>query len=388
MKKKRILFFDHTAKLSGGERSLLLILKKLNIDKFEPILALPQEGPLLSEAKDIGIETEIVPVNRRIRGQQRKKIGFIFLVYAFFALVPSVFKLLRLVRKNNIDIIYTNSQKAHLIGLLLGFVSRTPVIWHFRDILNQGYIRKIVKFLGITFTTQIIAISRAVAHQFEIAGRASDKVKVIYNAIDWSDFEDGIKNSKTDLRLEFGLPKDAHIVATVGQIARWKGQEYIIFSGKRLIRKFDNLYFFIVGKPLFKESEYQKSLHNMVKENGLEDKVFFTGYRWDIPGVMNDIDILLHTPTEAEPFGRVLIEAMVAGTPVIGFRTGAMQEIIRGETGFLVTPGSVDEIVDTVSLVIENRDIYKSAVKRAREMVKNRFDYQTMMRKIENIICE
>ncbi|TES89993.1 MAG: glycosyltransferase family 1 protein [Candidatus Cloacimonadota bacterium] len=387
MRKKRILFFDHTSKMSGGERSLLLILEKINRKKFEPFLITPEPGPLSKEARTKGVETEYIVIPEMILERKRTKTGILFLLLSFITSFPGILQLVSFIKRKKIDLIYTNSQKAHLIGLLAGLFSHIPVVWHFRDILNEGYIKKTVKFLGIQFTKNIISISRAVAAQFKIAERINRKVKVVYNAIDVLGFEEKRKNSKTNLRKEYGLPQNSKIIACVGQIARWKGQEYLIYVARKLVKRLDNLYFFIIGKTLFKESDYNEKLLSLVREFGLEKRVFFTGFRWDIPGIMYDIDILLHTPCEPEPFGRVLIEAMVAGTPIVAFDNGATGEILRSNAGQLVPPFDIGGLEYALTKLLDDRAFYKKVVHRAKDDVRERFDSHILIERIEEILA-
>ena len=383
MKKKRILFFDHTSQLSGGERSLLLILKGINKEKFKPILVTPEQGSFPQKAALIGIETGRISIPKMVLERKRKKIGVLFLIFSFFMSLSSVFRLLFFIKKKRIDIIYTNSQKAHLIGLFAGLLAGVPVIWHFRDILNNGTTKQIVRVLGVLFTKNIIAISRVVAEQF---GMCDKKVRLVYNAIDVSDFERRKRDVKTDLREEYGLPRDSKIVASVGQIAEWKGLKYLVYSAKELVKVFDNLYFFIVGKPFFKEIGYSVGIQNLVKLLSLQKRLFFTGFRKDVPGIMDDIDILLHTPIEPEPFGRVIIEAMAAGTVVVAFDNGAIGEILSDGTGLLVSPFDIEGLTQGISTLLKDRALYKKIAEKSVDYVRARFDSPLLISRIEKIL--
>jgi glycosyltransferase involved in cell wall biosynthesis len=291
------------------------------------------------------------------------------------------------VRKNRIDAIYTNSQKAHLIGIGVGLITGIPVFWHFRDILHEHLLRCLMRYGGLFFAEHIIAISMAVASQFKICGRAHRKVTVVYNALDIDDFEKQSSDVSIDLRKEFGLPLDAKIVASVGQIAEWKGQENLLRAAKELVSRYGNLYFFIVGKPLFKEQTYHTHLQKLVHELGLDEKVYFTGFREDIPAIMREIDILVHTPVDPEPFGRVLIEAMVCSTPVVAFDIGAVREIVSGNAGVRIPTGDVGGLVRGVALLLEDEVRRKEMVKTARNSVKIRFDYPVLIEKIELLLA-
>lgn len=386
MKKKRILFFDHVAQLSGGERSLLLILKKLNKELFEPVLVTPKEGPLTEAVSEIGIETEIVPFPKVVLERKRKETGITSLVVSLIFIIPGLLHLISIIKRKKIHLIYTNSQKAHLIGLLAGLFLRVPVIWHFRDILHKGAVRRIVRFFVFYFVTHVIAISHAVSEQFNFLDRKSKKVSVFYNAIDMEDFFRKAKESKVDLRRENSIPDDSILVAAVGQIAKWKGQEYLIYVAKELVKKYKNVYFFIIGKPLFLENEYNKKLVNLVSKYNIEGRVFLTGFRTDIEGVMNDIDILLHTPIEPEPFGRVLIEAMAGRALVVSFDIGAIREVVSEEIGFLIKPFDRKKLLSVVSSLIEDGKLRKKLGMKSRSYVEKRFGSKVLINEVVKIL--
>jgi glycosyltransferase involved in cell wall biosynthesis len=383
---KRILFLDHTAKLSGGERSLLLILEKLNRKRFTPLLVTLEDGPLLDAARKLDIDAVSMPILRLVSERKRKGTGILFLSFSLFVLLPTIVSIVRFARKTRIDIIYTNSQKAHLIGIGVRLIARMPVFWHFRDILQERLLKRLMCYAGLLFTERIIAISHAVASQFTICGREYGKVSVVYNALDINEFERQSRDAPVDLRKEFGLGKDAKIIASVGQIAEWKGQEYLLHAAKKLVLDYDDLFFFIIGKPLFKEQSYRTRLQALVHELGLDGRIFFTGFRWDIPAVMRSIDILVHAPIHPEPFGRVLIEAMVCDTAVVAFDIGAVGEIAGENTGILVPPYDVDGLVRGITSLLEGGEGTSQMVEAAHSSAKERFDHPALMEKIEQLL--
>jgi len=386
LSRKRILFFDHTAKMSGGERSLLLILEKIDKKKFHPFLVTPQTGEFTYEAERLGIERYLVHIPSFVLKRKRSNTGLFFLVLSLVATIPAIILLAIYAKKHRICIIYTNSQKAHLIGLCAGMLSNIAVVWHFRDILSSSIARQVVKGLGLIFTYRIIAISEAVASQFKRAGYLSKKVSVVYNSIDVEGFKRKCRESITNLKEEYELPEDAKIVASIGQIARWKGQEYLIRAAHELTKRFDNAYFFIIGKRFFGGEDYEKEIKKLLYDLKLGQRVFFTGYRSDIPGIMSDIDILVHTPQEPEPFGRVLIEAMAAGTPVVAFDTGAAKEVLPDNMGMLVPAFDTKTLVKAISKLLKNDKLYQKTAQRAREYVKEKFDFPRLLRSIESVL--
>ena len=85
----------------------------------------------------------------------------------------------------------------------------------------------------------------------------------------------------------------------------------------------------LVGDALFGEQDYVKQLHQQIEELQLQNRVKFLGFRNDIPLLMAACDLVAHTSTSPEPFGRVIVEAMLSGTPVVAAASGGAVELVR-----------------------------------------------------------
>jgi phosphatidylinositol alpha-1,6-mannosyltransferase len=155
--------------------------------------------------------------------------------------------------------------------------------------------------------------------------------------------------SRRDARAALGLPHDKLALGVVGQITPWKGHDDALRLVAALRREFPHVLLVIVGEPLFvgphiryDNRAFARRLQEMVKELSLEESVRFAGPRRDIPAVMRALDVLL-APSWLEPFGRVVVEAMAVGTPVIASDAGGPREIITdGVDGFLCPPRRPD----------------------------------------------
>src|SRR5678815_4470578 len=93
----------------------------------------------------------------------------------------------------------------------------------------------------------------------------------------------------------------------------------------------------------------EQELRAWVKQNDLESKVCFAGFRRDIETVYAAIDVMVHTAIEPEPFGRVIVEAMLQGAPVIAASSGGPLEIIDDNVdGLLRDPTNEKELGDAI----------------------------------------
>ncbi|WP_162880680.1 glycosyltransferase [Paraliobacillus sediminis] len=174
----KVMFLNHTATIGGGERSLLDILTFINKDKFQVSLVCFEEGPLVEKVKKIkNIDVTVVPFPNKILKYNRDKRSILQL-FSFFYIVIPVIKLLGFTLRSKPNVLYTNSMKAHFIGVIIGKLSFNKVIWHVRDILDEGLNKRVFIWLS-QFTNEIICISKAVSKQFE----QNEKIKVVYNGI-------------------------------------------------------------------------------------------------------------------------------------------------------------------------------------------------------------
>ena len=332
----KILYLDHTAQIGGGELSLLSWLK------HEPATArvlLFEDGPYraLLESSDIAVDifSSSEPIAIR-RGS-----GLSALVRA----VPSIvrFRARLRTRTAGFDVLYANSQKAFFMSAL-ALRRRQKLVWHLRDILTAEHfsrsLRRLAVFTANRFATVVIANSQSTADSFVAAGGDPTKVKVVYPGIDPTPFDSvsevGVRALSEDL-----WPSADLTAGIFGRITEWKGQ-LILLEAISALPRFQAV---IIGDALFGEQAYKDVLIERASRADLKGRVHFLGFRKDIPTLMRAIDIAVHASVAPEPFGRVIVEGMLARKPVIATRAGGAAEIIRDQIdGILVTPGSVSEM--------------------------------------------
>ena len=176
--KIRVMFLVHTAVIGGGERSLIDILTYINKERFQPILVCFENGHLVERVSKIsGVEVTVIPFSNKVLKYNRDEKS-ILRFFSIFSLLSPMLKLFVFMYKSKAKVIYSNSMKAHFIGLVVGKLALKKVIWHVRDIIDGGINKKLFVALS-KFTDEIICISKAVSSQF---GK-SEKIKIVYNGI-------------------------------------------------------------------------------------------------------------------------------------------------------------------------------------------------------------
>lgn len=371
-----ILFVDQTAKLSGGELALLDIVTPYK-DGSKVILF--EDGPLRAELVKRQVKVEIIIPNGALNNIRRgSRIPM--------ASITSLVRLARSVAQEakNFDFIFANSQKAGLISVLAGQLASKPVVWYLHDILNSEHFGK-AQLLAARYTarksTQILVNSKSTKEALQILTGRNDNTHLIYNAFNTKPFVQ-TANSQENQREALGFDSRP-LVGVFGRLSPWKGQDVFL----RTLAMMPAVQGLIVGSPMFGEDAYAQHLEQEIKTLGLENRVKLLGFRSDIPELMKTCDIIAHTSIAPEPFGRVIVEGMLSGRPVVASKSGGPNEIIEnGVTGMLYTPGDSQALQSVLSEIINEPEQALLIAQRGRETALNRFSLDNMHKRLDDII--
>jgi glycosyltransferase involved in cell wall biosynthesis len=256
-----------------------------------------------------------------------------------------------LLRREKVDLIHLNNTLCRPHEWMLAAVcSGTKIVAHERGI-NQEFSRQAV--FWARRLSAIVCISDAVKGNLIRSGFAKDKLVRIYNGLDPEKF--AVAKEKDVVLRELGIRHGNPLIGVVGNIKQWKGQEVVIRALKRIRDTFPNVKCLIVGHVASADQWYLDSLKALIRDEGLEDAVIFTGARKDVADLVNCMSVLIHASVEPEPFGRVLLEGMALKRPVISTRIGAPLEIVvHGKTGILVSPGNPEELAEAVATILSD----------------------------------
>ncbi|MFQ5352063.1 MAG: glycosyltransferase family 4 protein, partial [Candidatus Binatia bacterium] len=147
----------------------------------------------------------------------------------------------------------------------------------------------------------------------------------------------------------------------------WKGQLVLLEAFARLADSHPRSLALIVGGVHRSGSDYYERLRTFIDEDGLDERVLFTGPREDVADLMGCMDVVVHCSVRAEPFGRVIIEGMSVGRPVIATRAGGVPEFVRdGYNGLLVDPGNVAELVTALRRLFDDAQLRRELSRNSR----------------------
>ena len=373
----KILFLDQSGKPGGAELCLIDIAKPYRNDCKVGLFADGSFKDLL-EKNQIPVE---VLTNKAIQVKKESSLGQG--LASITQLAPLITKVVKIAQ--SYELIYANTQKALVVGAIASFFSRRPLVFHLHDILSPEHFSQTNRSISVTLANRaslVIVNSQASKKAFIEAGGKADKVKIVYNGFDPQKYinkETEIQQVRKELELE-----DKFIVGHFSRLAPWKGQHVLL---EALAECPPEVAVILVGDALFGEQDYVKQLHQQIDALQLQNRVKFLGFRNDIPLLMSACNLVAHTSISPEPFGRVIVEAMLSGTPVVAAAAGGAVELVdSGTNGFLATPGNPQELTKIIETCLQNKQKTDNIAQTARNIASQRFHVVNINQQIAELL--
>lgn len=380
----RVLAVDQSGVLGGAELSLLEVMKNMRGNN-ETVLF--DDGPFRIALEAVGIKVDVLDGAAlggvsKDSGMKRPSAG----------MIGGVMGLVRgtLEKSRNSDVIYVNTQRAMVVGAIAGLISRRPVVWHLRDIVSPDHFGKtqltIIKWCTKLMLERVIANSTASAVALTaLTQMKEERLDVVFNGISAEPFTELEAVAQHELRSRFGLPQDAFLVGSFSRLARWKGQHVLLEA----LLEAPDMHAVLVGAALFGEDAYEAELRAYVLLHGLGDRVHFLGFQHDIAACMKAVDVIAHTSISPEPFGRVIIEGMLAKRPVVAARAGGVVDIVTNrENGILCTPGDVTELAGVLGELSADAGLRSRLVEQGYANAINRFGTERYVESVQKILSD
>ncbi len=326
-----VLFVLPCLGTGGSERVVMNLCLEMQ-DEFLPVVVAFRDGELAAQLRGSGVVVHVL--NRR---------GGIDLRLTF--------SLLKLIRKYQIRVINTH----HFVSLFYAFwASRfagVPIVHteHSRwEMENLSRFWKLWFRLFLSRLEMVTAVSRG-AFEYLIDHLSSDKKRttLVLNGIDVELFKKGAEQPV--LRHELGLADDDLVVGCVGNLRVEKNQELLIRALALLQGQDRNVKVLLIG-----DGPSRSFLENLTQELGVEDKVLFLGIRHDVPRLYGVMDVYC-LPSRYEGLPLTLLEAMAAGTPIVGTDVLGISEVIQHrQNGLLVADNDPEKLKDALITLEQN----------------------------------
>ena len=333
-----ILFLQSSADRYGSDRQLLAMAAGLDRGRYTPVAVLPERGELAELLERADVETLVA----RITVLRRADLG----PRAVPALLrPDVRELESLARARGAALVHSNTSVI-VSGQPLADRLGVPHVLHVRELYPRVPVAWQLWRRRLLRADRVLCVSDAVAHQFG----DSDKASVVYDGPTRAPARADRDRSRTEL----ALGDSSFVVALLGRISDWKGQDVLAraladpaLDGKEVVG-------LVAGAPWPAAVGALHELERLKRDLGLGDRLRLVGFRDDIETLFGAADAVTVPSTRPEPFGLVAVEAAVAGLPVIAAAHGGLPEIIRHEeTGLLVEPGNPDALARAIRALVD-----------------------------------
>jgi len=371
--KIRVLFFDWSIGFGGAIVSMSLLANSLVRDAGLDVYVMTAQSeavmsPLLDGPTYVHFP---MPLNYIVREKFNKKIDGLInnrllkrLLLKGYAAADELarycyrYSIFRAIRRHKISLVHTNNG-LELDAMVAARLAGVAYVAHIRGLgviarREAGY-SHLGGMLG-----RVIAISTAVGAVCEEAGIPPAKIEVIHNPVDIDSYH-ACASQRDNVRKKWGITSGDVVVAIFGRLTKWKGQLEFLQAIELISERCPNLKALIVGDASDDVHGYQQQVETYALREKLNGHVIFAGYQQDVAEYYWASDIVVHNSIEAEPFGRVIIEAMACRKPVIAIAEGGPLDIIENnKDGVLVPPR------DTPALSVAIEKLYKSEEDRAR----------------------
>jgi glycosyltransferase involved in cell wall biosynthesis len=362
------IFTPDEPSTGGAEKQLYLLATSLNPAIFKTIVVqLSPDNSLPVTTGNVGnLELFHFPTRR------------------FYNLVGiwQLGRLSLLAKKNKVDIIHTYFEKSEVMGWLTARFSGIPIwITSRRDL---GFKRKRIYDRIFKFTAKdckkYVANCYAVKDQVIQQGNLpSEKIEVIYNGIDFSGYQEALKDKS--LKVELGIVDGTPLVGLIANFNfEIKGHIYFLGAAKKILERIPNAKFVLVGggplRPRYEE---------VAQELRIEKNVYFLGERTDVQNIISNLDVSVLSST-SEGLSNVILESMAAGKPVIATNVGGSPEmVVNNVTGYLVPPADSNSMASAITTLLQDPDKAKAMGAAGKRLVEEKFTFEAMVKKYEKL---
>ena len=376
-----ILYVHGSADVYGSDKLLLELAAGLDRTRYEPIVVVPTEGPLVSALEERGVDVDVRELSVLHRSvSPRYWLRFVG------RLPASVRAMRKLIEQRGVHLVHTNTSHVY-DGALAARAAGVAHVWHVREVhTGLSVIGGPLSRMIYHYSDAVIVMSAAVDEAFFGARRDKEgRIHKVFDGVDVGRFHPG--NSGSEIRAEVGLGPDTPLVGVVGRIAHWKGHRLFLRAAARVSQCLRDVHFLVVGDTVTAgDRRVREDLLRLVEELGLEDAVTFAGVRADVPQVMAALDVLVLPSELPEPWGMVVLEAMATARPVVATRQGGpLEAVVDGETGYLVSPDDPATMAQAILDLLETPERSLAMGKRGRLRCEQRFSQVQTHREIAEL---
>lgn len=369
----------------GQELNLFEICRGMSERGHQVSLLYEREGNLLEQYRQFCDHT--IKVNGF--GFDRRKFLDVLNFLPSLASIPSL-------PANQNSVVFSNDYHSAFFGRLLALYRKLPLICYFQ-IPPCDFNRQ--RIFGLKGANRFIAVSNQTKQDWAKLGYGDEAIEIVYNGTSLERFKPA--QDIAIVRQKWNIPDHANVISFVGRLDREKGLEVLLQAFSLLLKTGRTAELLIAGKPLVHISpekncecpetgkQYQRSLEQLTDKLGISDHVHFLGHVTDTPSLYQASDITVVPSLWHEPFGRVVIEAMASGSPVVASKIGGIPEILNDEfSAHLTEPGNEQDLFQTMERILDWRIHDPTLGQRCRKHILSRFSLEKMVDGIEQVLLK
>ena len=361
----KVLNVSSDSNIGGAGRCILTFLRNYDREKFEVKVVLPRGSaliPYVEKTKTAYIEAEGIS-DRSYSKEGTKSLKEIF-------------------KNEKPDLIHSHASfSARLAAKML----RIPVIYTRHSVfpnpenLTHGFGKWKNGFINNRTANRIIAVAKAASDNLTEAGVSAKKITVIHNGVDPIELYSPEKLAQA--KQFYGIDEGQFVFAMVARVEDIKGHDYFVEAAQKVLKKHSNVRFFICGT-----GNYVQHVKDKIKSLSLDKDILYLGHVQDVTSVMNVIDVNVNASYGTEATSLSLLEGMSVGTPIIASDFGGNPELVRpGINGLLIETKNAEQLADCMCRVIEDKALYKTLCKGAKELYEKEYTAGVMTRRIEDV---
>lgn len=382
--KKKILFLEQQSWLSGAQRVLESVLDA-TAGEYEPIVGFPGEGEFSRKLADRKIQTFTYPLGFYQTGRKSRSEMLEFAGRS----VLCASKLVTVIRRQNVRLIYINGPRCMLAGVLAARITGRPALFHLHlTLVRQPEILLVANLAR--YVSAIVSCSQAAAAGLLRANRSlAGKTHILYNPLV------GCASATRDVPVSQlpGGDSPAVTLGVVGRITKPKGQMVLLNALARLsAQNKARVRVVFIGAPSPENGDdlaYDQRLKDWVTHFGLEATIEWAGYQRAVEPFYRAMDVLIQPSLSGsgESMPLSMLEALQHGVPVIASRTGGIPEVIHhGSNGLLVPPGDEVALARALERFLQDTSLRARLRAGARSSIDDRFSLENFQSRIRGLI--
>jgi glycosyltransferase involved in cell wall biosynthesis len=378
----KILIVNACGSFGGDNRMLMLGLPFLTQNQFQIYCASIPRGDVYQMLKTLP-NTVILPLE--LGGKELALPSHTGKVQRVKDVVHSIIQIAGLVRKEKIDAIYTLDRTISMgISYVVSLLTGCPLIfsahiWHY---LQTSRLHR----MAIHHAACVTVTTKKMQEVFSPYVQDEKRIVVLPNAIQIKRFDLRLNQQRAAIRDEFGIPVENSVIALVGRLSPYKGQDDFIRAAEIIHQSCPNVTFLIVGSE--NVPGYREVLRSMIAARGLESQIRLIDHQDEIARIYACADIIA-MPSHEEPFGLVALEAMAMEKPVVATRAGGVPEFLPdGEAGYLIEPHDFKALAKALRSLIQDPQKAHKMGQKGRKIVETAYAETFYGQRVVNLFSE